>query len=70
MAPPETPADRVAVLRQSFAQVMADPAMRDDADRMKIDLSLVKGEELKRLVEDLMATPPDILRKAQALSQL
>ena len=70
VAPPETPADRVAVLRQSFAQVMADPAMRDDADRMKIDLSLVKGEELKRLVEDLMATPPDILRKAQALSQL
>ncbi len=70
VAPPETPAARVAVLRQSFEQVMADPDLRHEADKMKIDLSLVKGEELKSLVEDLMATPPDILRKAQALAQL
>ena len=69
VAPPETPVERVALLRASFEQVMGDPALISDAEKLKIDLSLVKGETLEALVNDLMRTPEPVLKKAQALMQ-
>ena len=70
VAPPETPPDRIAILRQSFEQVMADPDLRAEAEKLKMDLSLVRGEELTSLVKNLMSTPTEVLKKAQALSQM
>lgn len=69
VAPPETPADRVMVLRRSFEQVMQDRDLISEAEKLKIDLSLVKGETLEALVKDLMKTPEAVLRKAQTLMQ-
>jgi len=69
VAPPETPLDRVALLRSSFESVMADPDLISDAEKLKIDLSLVKGETLEALVKDLMATPAEVLKRAQSLLQ-
>ena len=67
VAPPETPPERVALLRRSFEQVMRDPDLMLEAEKLKIELSLVKGETLEALVKDLMKTPDDVLKKAQAL---
>lgn len=67
VAPPETPPERVALLRRSFEQVMRDPDLMLEAEKLKIELSLVKGETLEALVKDLMKTPDNVLKKAQAL---
>jgi tripartite-type tricarboxylate transporter receptor subunit TctC len=69
VAPPDTPADRVRLLRHSFEQVMQDRDLMGEAEKLKIDLSLVKGETLELLVKDLMKTPDVVLKKAQTLMQ-
>lgn len=69
IAPPETPPERVALLRKSFASTLSDPNFLDEARRLKLDVSLVPGEELKSLVEDLMATPPEVLKRVDDLTK-
>lgn len=69
IAPPETPAQRVALLRKSFASTLSDPAFMDEARRLNLEVSLVPGEELKSLVEELMATPPEVLKRVDDLTR-
>ncbi len=69
VAPPETPPERVRILRASFEHVMADQDLIAEAEKLRVDLSLVKGETLDALVKDLMATPDDVLKRAQILMQ-
>lgn len=69
IAPPETPPARVALLRKSFESTLSDPAFREEAGKLKLEISLVRGEELKELVEELMVTPPEILRRVSELTQ-
>jgi hypothetical protein len=49
--------------------VIKDPDLITEAERLRVDLSLVKGETLEALVKDLMATPDDVLKRAQVLMQ-
>lgn len=69
VAPPDTPAPRVALLRKSFASTLNDPALLDEARRLDLDVSLVRGEELKSLVEDLMMTSPEVLKRVNDLTR-
>jgi tripartite-type tricarboxylate transporter receptor subunit TctC len=45
--PPGTPGDRVSTLREAFAQTLADPAFRADAERAKIDIAPAGGERVQ-----------------------
>ncbi len=69
VAPPETPALRIALLRKSFASTLQDPGFKHEAERLKLDVSHVPGEELKTLVEDLMSTPPEVLKRVDDLTR-
>jgi tripartite-type tricarboxylate transporter receptor subunit TctC len=66
-APPGTPADRVATLRQAFHATMADSALLAEAGKQKLDINVVSGDKLTALVNDLMTTPPDIIKRMQDL---
>jgi tripartite-type tricarboxylate transporter receptor subunit TctC len=50
-APPETPKDRVAILRTAFMQAAKDPGLAADAKRAKLDLAPSTGEEVARIVQ-------------------
>ncbi len=68
--PPGVPADRVTALRKAFADAIADPALKADAEKQKLDANPDSGEDVQRLIDKLYATPPDIiemLRKASAI---
>lgn len=69
IAPPETPPARVALLRKSFESTLADPSFLEESRKLGLEVSLVRGEELKSLVEELMATPPDILKRVDDLTR-
>jgi hypothetical protein len=69
VAPPETPLQRVNALRLSFEQTLADNELKSEAERLSMDVSLVKGEDLQAFVEDLMATPQDVLKKVQEMTR-
>jgi hypothetical protein len=69
VAPPDTPLQRVNTLRLSFEQTLADNDLKEEAMRLKMEISLVKGEDLQTFVEDLMATPQDVLTKVQEMTR-
>jgi tripartite-type tricarboxylate transporter receptor subunit TctC len=65
--PPGVPPDRVETLRRGFDATLADPEFLDDAKKLKVDVVPISGEELQGIVKDVIATPREIVDKAQAL---
>jgi tripartite-type tricarboxylate transporter receptor subunit TctC len=62
---PGVPADRVAILRKAFADLTKDPDFLKETAQANIDVSLVEGEKVQKIVEDLINTPPEVLAKAK-----
>ncbi len=59
--PPGVPADRVAALRKSFLEVLADPELVAEATKASLDIAPQTGEEVQKLIDKLYATPPDLI---------
>jgi len=66
LAPPNVPAERVAVLRQTFDASVHDPLFRAEAERMALDVNPTSGAEVQRVIALLVAEPPEIIEKAKA----
>jgi tripartite-type tricarboxylate transporter receptor subunit TctC len=62
LAPPGTPAERVQELRRAFEAMLKDPELLADAAKQNLDVDLVPGDVLKKLVEDLYTTPDDVIQ--------
>jgi len=62
---PGVPAERVALLRRAFDEMLKDPAYRKDAVAAGLDVAPVAGEKIQRIVADLIRTPDDIVAKAK-----
>jgi tripartite-type tricarboxylate transporter receptor subunit TctC len=65
VAPPNLPADRIAVLRQAFMATMQDKDFLAEADKTQLEVNPVSGEDVDKLVKDIYATPADIIAKAK-----
>ena len=63
MAPPETPPERVAVLRAAMTAAVNDPAFRADAVREKIEVDPVAGAEVEAIIRDAYAASPELLTR-------
>jgi tripartite-type tricarboxylate transporter receptor subunit TctC len=63
MAPPGVPADRVAALRAAVVAMGQDKDFREDAAKIGLDSDPVGGEEVQRIVEKLVKTPPDVVKR-------
>jgi tripartite-type tricarboxylate transporter receptor subunit TctC len=63
MAPPGVPNDRVAALRTAFMATMKDPEFLAEAQRGKLEITPVSGEELQKIVERVYKTNPAIAKK-------
>jgi tripartite-type tricarboxylate transporter receptor subunit TctC len=68
-APPGVPAERLQALRDAFAQTLKDPQFLADADKMGIEVQVVRGEEVQALVERIYAAPPDVIARAKAAAE-
>jgi tripartite-type tricarboxylate transporter receptor subunit TctC len=66
-APPGLPHDRLAALRQAFAETMTDREFLDDAENGKFEINPVSGERLEALVKEVYQTPPQVTKKAAAI---
>ncbi len=67
LGPPGIPKDRVAALRKAFMDTMEDKEFLADAERSKIEITPVAGEQIEKLVADLYRTPADVAKKASEL---
>ena len=62
---PGVPADRVAALRKAFDATLADPAFLADSEKQRMEIRAMTGEQLAKLVKDIIETPPDIREKVK-----
>ncbi len=62
-APPGVPADRIKALRAAFDATMKDPAFIAEAKVSKLDLQPLSGLELQKIVEEIVATPPHVVKR-------
>jgi len=65
--PPDVPASRVAALRRAFDATMTDEGFRAEAVKIGFELNPLSGEQVQALVENLAATPPDVVARVRAV---
>ena len=66
-APPGTPADRVAALRQAFQETLRDPDFVAEAGKMQLEIDPISGEAIERLLQKAYAAPKPVVQRAAAL---
>lgn len=69
-APPGVPADRIKALRAAFDATMKDAAFIEEAKRAQLDLQPLSGEELQKIVEEIVATPPRVVERLKAVLEI
>ena len=67
MAPPATPADRVALLRNAYEKAAKDPELVAEAKKLRIEVTLVRGEKLQAMAKEVMTQPPEVTAQIKKL---
>jgi tripartite-type tricarboxylate transporter receptor subunit TctC len=63
--PPNVPAARVQALRRAFDATMKDPAYLAEADKLKIEVEPLTGEEVANFVEQVIKTPAETVARVR-----
>jgi tripartite-type tricarboxylate transporter receptor subunit TctC len=67
-APPDVPAERLAVLRKGFAETFADKEFLADCDRQGLECDAPStGEQLQQIVNDAYAAPKQIIERLRSV---
>jgi tripartite-type tricarboxylate transporter receptor subunit TctC len=61
------PADRVAALRQAFADTLKDPAFLAEATKLQLEIEPLAGEEIQALLIKAYGSVAPMLRRASDL---
>ena len=64
----KVPPDRLAALRAAFDAMVADPEFLAEAEKAKLLVTPMKGDEVTRHVGELYATPADLVARAKAIT--
>ena len=66
--PPNTPEDKVAILRKAFEDTMKDPAFLADAKRARLDINPQSGEHLTALMAEMKKQmTPEVVSRARRI---
>lgn len=69
VAPPNVPKERIAALRKALENTLKDAELLDEAKKQGMEMTFVSGEELEKLIADLMSTPPEIVDKMREMTK-
>ena len=67
MAGPGTAAEQVKILRVGFNGAIKDPELLAEAEKTRMDVDPVSGEELQQLAQRVMDQPSDVLARVKKL---
>jgi tripartite-type tricarboxylate transporter receptor subunit TctC len=65
--PPNTPKDRVQILRNAFMNTMKDPEFLADATKSRLDLDPLGGEEMQKMVSGMFKLPAALVAKLREI---
>jgi tripartite-type tricarboxylate transporter receptor subunit TctC len=63
---PGVPADRLQALRRAFDAAMKDPELLAEAEKLRLAVNPLTGEDLQKLVVEVSNLPPALLEKVRA----
>ena len=66
-APPDVPADRVAILRRAFMDTMADPDYLADMRTARASVTPMSGEEMETFIRAAYALPAPLVKRVRDL---
>ena len=64
---PGVPPERLAVLRRAFDETMQDPEFLAEAERIRLDVTPMRGEEVQKLVAQVSGLSPALLERVRAV---
>lgn len=67
VAPPDLPADRLEALRRAYDATIKDPELIADAERSKIDLQAMRGEDAQVIADEIANASPQVITRAREL---
>jgi len=67
VAPPSTPKQRVATLRQAFDATMKDAEFLADAKKANLDIEPITGQEMEKLVAGIFKLNPTLAAKLKSI---
>ena len=67
LAPPGTPHDRAAALKEAFIRTVTDPSFRAEAEKAQLEVRPLDGDAIERIILEVAKTPPAVLRKASVM---
>jgi hypothetical protein len=67
--PPGADPLRVRALREALSATYRDPAFLDEARTMKLEFQPKTAAEIRAVLNDVLATPPDIARQYRRIIQ-
>jgi tripartite-type tricarboxylate transporter receptor subunit TctC len=62
---PDVPKERVQALRRAFDEAIKDPALLDEAEKAKMDIQPMTGEEAQVIADSIANTPKDVIAHAK-----
>jgi hypothetical protein len=62
------PADRIALLRAALDATVKDPEFAADAGRLRMPVAPKSAQEALGIVQDIYATPDDIVQAARRIA--
>ena len=69
IAPPDIPPERVAALQNAFTEMVNDPEYLAEAERLRLEISPLTGEQVAALIRDIYLTPAPVVERARAMIQ-
>ncbi len=65
--PPDVPVERVKALQEAFDATMSDPAFRDDARKLGIDIDPLQSQAIQKLIQRVADTPEPVIERLRDL---
>src|SRR4051794_19862389 len=62
---PRVPADRVAILRRAFDDLMHDPAFLADAAKLKLNIEFRSAEQVQVMVNKIIGASPELVARVK-----
>jgi tripartite-type tricarboxylate transporter receptor subunit TctC len=67
IATPGIPADRVKLLREAFGKTLRDPELLDEAQKKRLEVDPMPGEDLEALAKEVLAANKGLIERMEKL---
>jgi tripartite-type tricarboxylate transporter receptor subunit TctC len=64
LAPPQVPAERIAILRDAFDKMVKDPEFLAAAQKRSLEIDPTPGVEVQKYSQQILDTPPELVQAA------